>query len=159
MMVSEAQTRIEVLHQYFVEGLSEAVGKMTGFSVDQIGKDDSRLKTIELSGAMILSGQRNALLMVSVSRKTASNLISYMVGVDAGDLTEDELSDGISELVNMAAGIAKIKMAEGGIEFNLSSPFAITGDNIRVTVKRHIERYEYTIGCEDVVLSIGIFYF
>lgn len=159
MMEADVQTGMEILHRSFVEGLSDAVEKMTGFAVDQIGKGDLEANSIELSGAMILSGQRNALLMVSVSRKTASNLISYMVGVDAGDLTEDELSDGISELVNMAAGIAKMKMAKSGIDFNLSSPFAIAGDNIRVIVKRHIERYEYAIGCEDVVLSIGIFYF
>jgi CheY-specific phosphatase CheX len=158
-MATNAEICIDMQHQSFIEGLCEAVGKMTGFCVNEVGRDDLRLKCIDISGGMILSGERNALLVVGVSRKTASNLISYMVGMDAADLAEEELADGISELVNMTAGIAKIKMAECGTNFNLSSPFAVTGDNIRVTVKKHIKRYEYAIGCEDVILSIGIFYF
>ncbi|KNY29553.1 chemotaxis protein CheX [Pseudobacteroides cellulosolvens] len=157
-MRAEAKTSMTVLHHCFVEALCEAVEKMTGFCVCETSKD-CEIKSTDISGAMILSGERNALFVVSVSRKTALNLISFMVGEDADHLSEEELSDGISELVNMAAGIAKIKLLDSDKKFNLSSPFAVTGDNIRITVKKHIERYEYTIGCEDVVLGIGIFYF
>jgi CheY-specific phosphatase CheX len=143
----------------FLIGFQETINKMTGFTVNNVGIEKSLGIGFEISGAMVLSGHTSALLVISTTKVAAGIIVAYMTGADISDLTDEDLYNGVTELVNMTAGIAKANLANTTAGFKLSSPFAVVGSNIDLKIDSFVEKYEYFLSSNDVLVKMGVYYF
>jgi CheY-specific phosphatase CheX len=145
----------ETIAKGFLNGVNETVLKMTGFNLMQNKCSIETFKN-EVCGIMFMKGFENALFLISTQREAAKVYISYMTGIEPENLSEDEINDGILEILNMSAGIAK--SAVENCEYVLTSPVSISGDSINFKTKKFVEKYEYKLCAENMDVKIGIFY-
>lgn len=157
MANAEAGFPAEIL----VGAVCETLETMAGLSVevgDPPSEDEIRFECGQITGAMNLAGAKNGLLLIGADRNSAAELVMYMTGIETTELPENDLHDGIMELVNMVAGVVRKKVAGSAWEFHLSSPWAIVGEGIRVITKRRVESYSARFTAGTIQLTIKIIY-
>lgn len=91
----------------------------------------------DISGIMGLSGDVNGSIIVSFQKPTACKVIGNMLGTEFTDIN-DEVKDGIQEIVNLVAGQAKTMLADTEYHFNISIPTCIIGSNHQVNHKKGV---------------------
>ncbi len=144
---------------FFIDGLRESIRKMTGFIIEEEELIHNDKLCIEVGGGMILVGQKKSLLIISSNKATAGILISYLTGTEFDEVEESQIASGMSELVNMTAGLAKTSLADTARAFSLAPPFAVIGNNIKFIVDDYVEKYETILASSEVLLKIGLYYF
>ncbi len=83
--------------------------------------------TFDLSAVIGLTGAATGSFVLSAPREAARNIVTRMLG-ESQPVSDQDLVDGIGELVNIIAGRACRKLGERGIEgLNLSLPTVIMG--------------------------------
>ncbi|NLI61280.1 MAG: chemotaxis protein CheX [Clostridiales bacterium] len=132
---------IEEIADLFANNLSKVLRTMAGFEVSSIQCGQQGMPEIEPSimGAMILHGQKDAMISLAMEDNTAYMLIAYMTGILPEDLEEQDLYDGVGELVNIMTGEVKARLANTPYQFRLTSPFALGGDNLKVVFKKNLQ--------------------
>lgn len=138
--------------------MDEIFSTMVGISlerIDEFEKNTDHNKII--IGAMILRGEHNQLITIESDFNSASFIISNMTGVLPEELLDDELVDGIQELVNIVAGLAKQKLELLGCGFLLTSPFAFKGNDVGFFTKKGIKIKTAFYKAEDAKLSLNIY--
>ncbi len=95
-----------------------------------------------------LSGSLDASLAIGLSQDAACLLVSKMLGTEIKEFNQDVV-DGIGEIVNILGGIIKTKFADHGCVFILSLPSIITATMV-LSIRRLMKS-------EGNVLSIEIF--
>ena len=71
---------------------------------------------------MKLRGEHPAAVELCLSSELASTWSSACAGVDPEELEDDEVEDGVGELLNMICGAAKTALGETGTLFELGIP-------------------------------------
>jgi CheY-specific phosphatase CheX len=142
---------------HFLQGVTESVNTMAGFSLQE-AKEASDQDLNEIMSSMLVTGERNALLSISTSKGSASILTAYMTGSDIDQIDEGALTDGICELVNMAAGFIKAKLSEHEKVLALSSPFSYLGSGSKIIIKRYVKRFEHLLISDQVQLKVHIYF-
>ena len=99
-------------------------------------KDDNVLIG-DISGIMGLSGSVSGSIIVSFVKQTACKVVGNMLGTTYTELN-DEVKDGIQEIVNLIAGQAKTLLADTEYHFQVSIPTCIIGANHQVNHKKGV---------------------
>jgi CheY-specific phosphatase CheX len=89
----------------------------------------------DISSVIGVAGENGeGTIALSFSSKLASILVSRLLGIDEGDLADEDCVDGIGEIVNMISGKAKTVLSEGATSpYKLSLPSIIKGANHEIT--------------------------
>ncbi|GEM_PF-645897 len=149
--------RLEWPVTMFVEALKDAVATMAGITMESV--DESFLTgEATMGGMMVLQGDPSAVLMILADQPSVAAIVTNMTGIDSGELTIEDLRDGLSELVNMVAGTVRGRLTGSGNRFKLSSPLAVTGEHLAVYAKRHVECSLSRFVAGDIWLELKIFY-
>lgn len=122
---------VNVLEKALSEAIVKVIGTTSGFELNNslLITGNNPLQESQLVGIMFLTGNTNALLAVTMSNKTASTLVSYISGIETTELSDEDIQDGVSELINMIAGSAKSLLKDTKFYFHLTSPITVVGEN------------------------------
>jgi len=93
----------------------------------------------ELSAIISFVGDLSGSVVFSANRKTAIKVASVMLGEDINEVNED-VEDAIGEITNMVAGGFKTRVSSYGIDFNISIPTVIQGENYTIS---HFPKADY----------------
>jgi chemotaxis protein CheX len=91
----------------------------------------------DISGIMGLSGQVSGSIIVSFGKGAACKLVGNMLGTSYEEINDD-VKDGIQEIVNLVAGQAKTMLADTEYHFQVSIPTCVIGANHQVNHKKGI---------------------
>lgn len=132
---------IEKIADYFTESLRQVLSTMAGFEISYIACDEFNSSCSDnpiIMGAMVLHGKKDAIISLSMEKDTAAMVIAYMTGILPQELKEQDLFDGVAELVNIMAGEVKARLSNTPYHFLLTSPFSIGGTNFRMVQKKNL---------------------
>lgn len=89
-----------------------------------------------ISGIIGLAGGYQGNIAIHFSKASALKSISAMLGMECDDLSDDA-ADAIGEIANIVAGGTKTELAADGINFDLSLPTVIVGEDYSVLFDEH----------------------
>jgi chemotaxis protein CheX len=113
----------------FVVGAANTLKQMVGLDCERTNlelRHDARAHG-EISGVMNLSGDVEGFVAVTFSSQLARKIVCRMLRIQLGEETEDDMIDGVGEMVNMIAGSAKAELVHTKHSFKLSLPNVIVG--------------------------------
>ena len=141
----------------FTDVLTGIAATMAGlsFGVTDAAKDND---CGQLSGFMRLDGARSGLIIISAAERDIRVFCSRMLGISQADVTAEEAHDTLCELVNMTAGNAKLRFNETKFMFTLTTPFVVTGNEMKLVMKNSAQYYTCTLGDGDISLKLKIIY-
>lgn len=94
-----------------------------------IKKDDE--PSFDVSGVIGLAGQAVGSVVISLPEELALEVVSKFLGETKTNI-DDDVVDGVGELVNMIAGSTKKVFSEKGLRFKISIPNVIVGKGHRI---------------------------
>lgn len=109
-----------------------------------------------LTGAMLVHGERNALLSITISKEDAAAIVSSMTGVGQAGLSADDLYDGVAEMINIVAGRAKALLAGSGYHYALTAPFTIAGANHFIVYKKQTSQIGLCFAAGEMVVWLRL---
>ncbi len=120
----------------FISGTKEVFEVMAGLPVKRKSlslKQDYKMFG-EVSGIMGLAGDAVGSVVISFPRQLAESVVSKFLGIEEGeDVTEEDVRDGIGEILNMISGKAKTLLANTEYHFRLSIPTVIIGQDYEIS--------------------------
>ncbi|MGE5373286.1 MAG: chemotaxis protein CheX [Solirubrobacterales bacterium] len=125
-----------------------------------IGRRDAEPlnRTNRITGAMLLPGAHNALLLMSVSKDSAAQITAFMTGLEVGQLSAEDITDGVTELVNLTAGRMRASFYETEYDFKITAPFALVGSDYTLFQKSNVERIFVDFIGAGVVLTLEAYF-
>lgn len=157
MNETSSSSNLKIPGDLFSNLLQDAITTMTGFYVGKIEAIEEVKDENEIVGTMVMVGNKNLLLMLSADEKSAKTIVSYMTGIEVNDLSNAMLCDGITEIINMVGGGARIAFENTQYKFSMSVPFTITGKEVNIVVKHRTERFISNFSNGDIKLGFKIF--
>ena len=143
---------------FFSNAVKNVIYTMAGLEVVETKVPDEGEEDFaaQISGVVLITGLRNIMISLTVSKPMAFALVSFMTGIQTQDLNEAELYDGVSELTNMIAGETRAQLAGRGYHFNVLPPFAVVGDRHCLIHKNKVENLvkKYHAGDNAVYLRV-----
>jgi chemotaxis protein CheX len=131
--MATVQVKVEHINP-FVEAVYELFTTMLGTTVERgdialLGKN---VAPLEVMGIIGLSGETRGVVTVGFPGETALKAVSKILDTELTEL-DDEVSDGVAEIVNMIAGNAKAKLSNTtGTPIDLSLPTVVRGTDYRI---------------------------
>ena len=145
----------QFLQQCFAEAVPDVFCTMTGLTIDL---SDNVVLSANITGVMMLLGEQNALLTLSLTKEDALKVISAMSGTDAAQLNDTDLYDGVAELINMIAGRAKAAMVGTKFYYRITPPFAVAGREYHILYKKQVERFSLYFSAGKIQLELTFTY-
>ncbi len=142
----------------FVESASEVLQAETGITTirGKLGLDKNVYITDEVTVIISLVGQVEGNVFYSMSKQTAVNLVTKMLGENIPEFDAFAQS-GIAELGNVITGQASIKLSESGFEATISPPALILGTGASISTldyTRLVVPFESKIGTITIHLAL-----
>lgn len=120
----------DYLQESLTTAIRDVIETMTGLGIEEdLSQEVCKINKVEISGVMLILGEKNALMSLTMSKELCTTIISYMTGIEKNDITEEEIYDGAAELVNMVAGRAKAILSGTKYHFSITPPFTIIGQD------------------------------
>ena len=116
---------LNALQAIFSEVLTNTTQVFMGIELLPAAGD--RAVAADISGMLILLGEKPIIIRIAVSRAAAGHFVSLMTGIAELELSEAIISDGIAELTNIVAGRAKAIINVGSANYQLTPPAIIEG--------------------------------
>ncbi len=91
----------------------------------------------DISGVMGLSGEVSGSIIVSFTKPSACLIVGNMLGATYDEINDD-VKDGIQEIVNLIAGQAKMMLKDTDFHFQVSIPTCIIGKGHQVNHKKGV---------------------
>jgi chemotaxis protein CheX len=92
-------------------------------------RDRNENMVFDIAGMLKVVGTKlNCTILLSFTEGTFLKIISKLIGEDLNVINDDVL-DGVCELINMIFGQAKIPLNEAGHEIKMALPTALSGKN------------------------------
>ncbi len=113
----------------FISATKEVFEVMSGIHVKRKSlflKKDYKIFG-EVSGIMGLTGDAAGSIAISFSYDLAKKVISIILDMEVAEIEEDDVKDGIGEILNMIAGQTKAILAGTKYRFKLSIPTVVAG--------------------------------
>jgi len=113
----------------FAEATVETLRQMAGMDSSRRGLT-ARVDGVaygEISGTMGLSGPAEGFVSLTFKNSLARKIVCKMLQIQPGEESEEDLRDGVGELMNMIAGHAKAELVHTDHSFFLSLPQVIVG--------------------------------
>jgi len=148
---------IKKLGTIYLNSLAEVISTTTGIHL-HVKTQEIDFSFNEIVGVMSLDGQKNGMLFISAKAPDIRLLCSNMIGVPINDVTNDDIDDTMCEIVNMAAGSAKVRLSDTYYMFSLSQPFVIKGKDVSFVTKSPTEVSSGTLGNNDLSIKLKITY-
>ncbi len=104
-----------------------------------------------------LSGSLSASLAVGLNQSGACHLVSKMMGSEVKP-ADQEVVDGVGELVNIISGLIKNKFAELGCVFITSLPTVATAE-VALSIRQLLESEGVVLSCEIIGITMDVFFF
>lgn len=116
--------------------------------------DESRLAG-ELISSIHIQGDLNGIVSMSCTRKVAEVLTRNMLGIEDDQPAEGEVADCAGEIVNIVTGNIKSKALEQGVNFTLSIPTVVYGQEVVLSFPEEVRgvRVPFLVEGEEVVFS------
>lgn len=153
--MKDIQERIEKIKDSFHNSIYDVLNTMTGINLEI--KNLNEPESCDFSGGMFLRGESNDyLFVISTNTENARIIISYMTGLLPEEISNEDLIDGMAELVNMIAGKVKILVAKSDNYFKLTSPFTIKGKNHFVFPKSNSPQINSLFYANDLFLNLSL---
>ena len=145
----------------FVEGVITTLSTMAGLS-PQI-KEVKIVQTDKFSGdvsAVMGVGGDNGegFVGVSFAADLATMVVSKILNMDAADLEDGDINDGVGELINMIAGSAKNALLGTPYKFQAGLPNVITGKGHEVGYPKNAECWTATMEIEGQEFYLHVAY-
>jgi CheY-specific phosphatase CheX len=156
--MNEMEERVQLLGPHFIRAMQDVTATMSGMTVSEITDFPNDQVDGEITGAMVLVGEKNMLATITMPKETAEVLVSYMTGIPVGKITLAELYDGVGELVNMVAGQVKVVAAGTSYKFQLSTPFVIMGQSYSIIHKNQVATFWRCFETAGSKLQLKIFF-
>jgi chemotaxis protein CheX len=86
-----------------------------------------------LMSSITFSGSIKGLIAISITHQDACGIVSKMLREEVEEENEEEIFDGVGELVNIMGGLVKNKLAERGHDIKLGIPVTIRGNYLELT--------------------------
>jgi len=126
--------------QDFIDVTGEVLSNIASFDVKAAevreinanGNSKDITACFDITAVLGFSGGRQGSLLVSFPQKIAFRTVGRMLGIEF-NVIDSDVRDGVSELVNIIAGGAKTKLQAKGIDFELSIPNTIIGEDHKIT--------------------------
>ncbi len=158
--------QLETYNKAFSMAVNDVMSTMTGFEMEEDinykGKlccgSDADPQPCEISGAMILMGKNTGMATITMTRQTAAMIVSYMTGIPYYELEDNDLYDGIAELMNLIAGRAKALLRETDYYFEITPPFTIIGKNHQVVHKKQTHLLQKRFITSDLSFILRVFH-
>jgi chemotaxis protein CheX len=118
----------------FIESVQEIFSTMLGSEAKrgQVEITDAAENPGDLVALIGISGRATGTCALSLPATTALKMIGGLMSTEYAEV-DDEVTDGIAEVVNMIGGGAKAKMnVDGAKPMDLSLPTVVSGDNYNV---------------------------
>lgn len=149
-----------IIENAFSTAFSDVIETMTGLMVKDldINEENEISNDTDISGAMLLKGRCSGFSTISMKKRSASVLVAYMTGIPHYKLNDEEIFDGVAELINLLSGRAKTILKGSEFHFELSPPFTIVGENhyILYKGKSDVFRKIYYIG--NILVELNIYF-
>lgn len=132
----------DLLQKCLVNAVIEVISITAGVTVCKVQESTilPQPGRVELTGAIMIQGERSALLSLKISKEYAVCIVSSMTGLDSQELSDEDLYDGVAEIVNMIAGRVKACMEVTGRGYSLTQPFTVVGENVMVIYKEQVPK-------------------
>ena len=150
----------DFLQKCLAQAVFDVFEMMVGIATCQvdISSEHSIRSRGDITGVMMIEGAKRAMLYLTLSQQNAETIMSYMTGNDPLELEEEELHDGVAELVNMIAGRAKALLAGTSDHYTITPPFTIVGSNHYIVYKKEVSKFIMKFTAGDAKLYLGLTY-
>ena len=143
------------LELIFSDVLTEIISTISGFSFEVLSQEkDNSFE--DMVGVMSLSGKTNIMFFVSAKETDMRILCSYITGIPQDEVTKSDAEDALCELVNMAAGSAKLRLSGSDYVYTLSSPFAVKGQNMSIAAKNKTRVISRVLGNDEISVKLKL---
>lgn len=144
---------------HFSKVIKDIFYKVTGLEVseEKYAPDSNNKFNKQISGIVVLKGDKNIMISISMSYRTAAALVANMTNLSSAEVKLEEQSDGIMELTNMIAGQTKAKLASVGLHYSYLQPFTIVGDNHCVLQKRKVSSMELKFHSGEIEMLLSVY--
>ena len=151
----------KILEKYFTNSMIETINIMTGFEICEIIIEHNNLPKNNdyFTGIMILTGKKNFMISISVSKEVGKNLVEAITGIEKNKLLDEDIYDGLMELANIVAGSTKINIQNTEFSYELTYPFIVIGENHKMVHKKNIPITIKKFKGVDVEIIFKIFLF
>ena len=148
------------LQKCLAEAVSDVFGTMVGLELCQIKERivAPKDRKSEITGVMMILSAQNALLSMTLSKKNAAIIVSFMTGIASTELADEELYDGVAELVNMIAGRAKALLAGTDYHYQITPPLTIVGENHFILYKKNVSQLSLEFEAGEIELHLDLTY-
>lgn len=146
---------IDIPALFFSNAVKKVISTMAGLEVIETKISDETF-IAQISGVVMLVGDANVLLSITVSKQMAYLLVSCMTGMMVQQLNEEEIYDGIAEIINMISGETRAQLSGRKLHFNALPPFAISGDKHFIIHKNKVSNLvkKFRAGDNDIYLRV-----
>jgi chemotaxis protein CheX len=127
------QMKVEHINP-FIQSVDELFSTMLQAKVQRgkVGLSDGGANPRDIMAIIGLSGPTRGTVALSFPANTALQMVSKLLDSEV-HIIDENVSDGVAEIVNMVAGNAKAKMAqEDSKPIDLSLPTVLRGNNFKV---------------------------
>lgn len=148
------------LQKCLAQAVSDVFTTMVGLELCQVtpGAKSLEARKTDITGVMMILSAHNALLSLTLSKKNAMNIVSFMTGITAAELLNEELYDGVAELVNMIAGRAKALLAGTEYHYQITPPLTIVGENHFILYKKNVPQLTLKFAVGEIELHLDLTY-
>jgi len=153
-------------HDAFSVAVSDVLLTMTGFEMEEDlsyeGQGccglEGEPQPCEISGAMFLMGKNSGMASITMTKQTASILVSYMTGIPYYELEDEDLYDGVAEMMNLIAGRSKAILKDTDYYFEITPPFTIVGENHFIVHKKQSQFIQKRFISSDLSFILKVFH-
>lgn len=144
---------------FFSNTFKDIIRTMTGldFVEEKLSTEDLMAFKSQISGVVILAGEKSIMVSLSMSFATASILVSFMTGAQAGELRGEDLNDGVSEIANVIGGKIKAKSSVNRVHYKILTPFTIKGDDHYITQRDNVLLFAKKFHNSEVEIVAKVF--
>jgi len=118
----------------FVDGVRELVSTMLQSTCDiSVGEDSP---SADVSGVISLSGETAVQLALSFPRETATKMVAQLLALEESEVDDAILGDGVGEMANIVAGMAKGRLPNNNERTQLSLPSVVVSQGHELSLFR-----------------------
>lgn len=156
----ECKDEEDFLQKCLAQAVFDVFGMMAGMETCHVTKnmEISQMSSGDITGVMLIQGRKNAILHLTLTKEHAAMIVSYMTGNSPLELVDDELYDGVAEMVNMIAGRTKALLAGTNNHYTITPPFTIVGINHFIVYKKEVSKINMKFTAGETELYLGLTY-
>ena len=143
---------------YFSNSVKDVIHTTMGIEPNEIKPFSDGYDNVDeqITGFLNLTGDLNMMITLGMSRKTAAAFVVYMTGVQLAEAKDEDMCDGIAEIINMVAGQIKTQAVGRGYHLKVLTPFVAVGEKCRIVYKSKVENMtkRFRIGNLDFMLKV-----